>query len=66
MAIERIESFRARKAAATRLLAELIDTPLLVSLEFTVRMSMGEVDEAEYTVRRFIDPRPADQQEAEE
>lgn len=56
MATEIIDNLRGPKDAACNLLRELIDTPMLVELEFTFRMRSDAIQEAEYVVRRLIDP----------
>lgn len=56
MATEVRDSFRGPGDVAVELLRELLATPLLEKLEFTVRMNADEFAEAEYTVRRVIDP----------
>ena len=60
MATEIRDNLRGPKESAVKLLSELMDTPLLMELEFTVRMGVDMAEEAEYTVRRIIDPRAAD------
>lgn len=63
MATEIRDNLRGPKEAAVKLLSELMDTPLLMELEFTVRMGVDMAEEAEYTVRRIIDPRATNQAE---
>lgn len=63
MATEIRDNLRGPKEAAAKLLSELMDTPMLIELEFSVRMGVGMPEDAEYTVRRIIDPRATNQAE---
>lgn len=59
MATEIRDDLRGRKEAAVQLLREALDTPYLIEMEFTLRVGVDMADEAEYTIRRFVDPAAA-------
>ena len=54
MAMKVEDRLQGRKDAAADLLREVMDTPFLIELDFTLHVGRNEPEMAEYTIRRWV------------